>query len=140
MHDIAYARGNIARIGNTRYRDSAALEFQGVYTAVYIALNRNAHLGAWVALKARADNICSHTTHILTLDSQNLIANLHTRLVRGCTLIGLGENDIVATLAYQRANTAILARSEHLEVGHITLRQILRVGVGSTHKTIYRRF
>ena len=98
--------------------------------------HRNATLR--LTLKARAHILCRTSAHILTVDGKNLIAYLYARQIRGRALVGLCKDDIVATLTYQRANTAIASCGHQLKVVERRLRQILRIGVGGCNHTLGR--
>ena len=144
MAYIAYTIGHIASIWHSGDRDTLALNLHLLYLACHQTLNTQAHLCAGRTLEFRRHLIGGSLGNILAIDRNELIANLQTSLVRGRTLIWLGDDNTAAvTLHADRGTyTAILTRSLKLKIRHSLLGHILGVWIqiaNHTHRTILHK-
>ena len=126
-----------ACIGNSRNSDAGTGNLNLLHLACHQAFDGELDLCAGRTLELRRNLGCGTLANILVVDTHELITNLQTRQVGWRALIWLGDNHAAAITLHtdSRADTAILTRSHHLEVGHLLLRHILRVRVKIAHHT-----
>lgn len=126
--DVADAVGHPSGVGHARDGDPLAADRDALARAVEV-FDRHLHRRARLALEPLGDLFGREAPGILAVDGDDLVADLEPGLVGRGVLIGLCNAHVVLLLADERADAAVLARREELEILHPLLGNVLRIGV-----------
>ena len=127
--DVADAVGHIAVVGHRRDGDALAAQGELLLLAAEQPFDGQLDLGAGAPLEQGAHLLDGHAPGLLPVDAHDAVADADAGAVGGRAFVGLCEDDVVALLADERADAAVLAGGQQLEVRHLLLGHELGVGV-----------